>query len=193
MKTPAVSSLLRAAAVLCLGLIALPAAGLAQASKPGWGVDQAQALAKAKTDKKMVLMDFTGSDWCGWCMKMDKEIFSTPEFQKYAQDNLELVELDFPHKKLLPLATKQQNDTLAKQYGVEGFPTTVLLDSEGKTLKVFDGYVSGGAAAFIATLEKLKAGGASTSQVSPVAPATQTAQTAANPLGNTHVQGSQGL
>ena len=62
----------------------------------------------------MVLMDFTGSDWCGWCIKMDKEIFSTPEFQKYAQANLVLVELDFPHKKQLPPATKQQNDALAK-------------------------------------------------------------------------------
>ncbi len=189
MKTPAVSSLLRAAAVLCLGLIALPAAGRAQASKPGWGVDQTQALAKAKTDKKMVLMDFTGSDWCGWCIKMDKEIFSTPEFKKYAQDNLELVELDFPHKKQLPPMTKQQNDALAKQYGVEGFPTTVVLDSNGKTLKVFGGYVEGGAAAFIATLQQLKAG-AATTQVQPSATGTQTAS---NPLGNTHVQGAQGL
>ena len=187
MQTPAVSSLLRAAAVLCLGLLARPAASQAQASKPGWGVDQTQALAKARTDKKMVLMDFTGSDWCGWCMKMDKEIFSTPEFQKYAQANLVLVELDFPHKKQLPPATKQQNDTLAKQYGVEGFPTTVLLDSEGKTVKVFGGYVSGGATAFIATLEKLKAGGAATSQVSPTAPATRTAQATPDSLGTVHI------
>lgn len=161
MKTLAISTLFRAA-VLCLGLLALPAAGHAQASKPGWSVNQAQALAKAKTEKKMVLMDFTGSDWCGWCIKMDKEIFSTPEFQKYAQANLVLVELDFPHKKQLPPATKQQNDALAKQYGVDGFPTTVVLDSEGKTVKVFGGYVEGGATAFIATLEKLKAGAPTT-------------------------------
>ena len=129
---------------------------------------------------------------------MDKEIFSTPEFQKYAQANLELVELDFPHKKQLPPATKQQNDALAKQYGVEGYPTTVLLDSEGKTLKVFGGYQSGGAAAFITTLEKLKTGGGATSQVTPVAPATQTAQTttakpaAANPLGQHARSGTAG-
>ena len=161
MKTPAVSSALRAA-VLCLGLLALPAAGLAQASKPGWSVNQPQALTKAKAEKKMVLMDFTGSDWCSWCMKMDKEIFSTPEFKKYAADNLVLVELDFPHSKQLLLATKKQNDALAKQYGVSGFPTTVVLDSEGKTIKVFGGYVEGGAAAFIATLEKLKAGAPTT-------------------------------
>ena len=197
MKTSTASSVLRAA-VLCLTLLALPAAGHAQASKPGWGVDQTQALAKAKTDKKMVLMDFTGSDWCGWCIKMDKEIFSTPEFKKYAQDNLVLVELDFPHKKQLPPATKQQNDALAKQYGVQGFPTTVVLDSEGKTVKVFGGYVEGGATAFIATLEKLKTG-AATTQAQPNATSTQTAQTttakstAPNPLGNAHVQGSQGL
>lgn len=190
--------MLRVAAVLCLGLLALPAAGHTQASKPGWSVDQPQALAKAKAEKKMVLMDFTGSDWCGWCIKMDKEIFSTPEFQKYAQANLVLVELDFPHKKQLPPMTKQQNDALAKQYGVEGFPTTVVLDSDGKTVKVFGGYVEGGAAAFIATLEKLKAG-APTTQVQPNTNAARTAQTTAtkpaapNALGDSHVQGSGGL
>ena len=188
MKTLAVSSVLRAAAVLCLGLLALPAAGFAQASKPGWGVNQNQALAKAKTEKKMVLMDFTGSDWCEWCMKMDKEIFSTPEFKKYAQANLVLVELDSPHRKQLPPMIKQQNDALKQQYDVSGYPTMVVLDANGKTLQTFSGYVEGGATAFIATLEKLKTG-APTTQVQPSAPSTQTVQTttprptAPNPLG----------
>ena len=193
MKTPAASSLCRAAAVLCLGLFALPAAGRAQASKPGWGVNQAQALAQAKAEKKMVLMDFTGSDWCGWCKKMDQEIYATPAFQRYAQANLVLVELDFPQRKLLSTATKQQNASLANQYGVNGYPTTVLLDSEGKTLGVSSGYYPGGAAAFIAALEKMKADGPTAAQDAPRPQPTPPARTTTNPLGNTRVQGTGGL
>ncbi len=124
--------------------------------KPGWIDDQTKALAQAKTDKKLVLMDFTGSDWCGWCMKMDKEVFDTPEFKDYAKDHLVLLELDYPHKKELAAQTKAQNDKLAKQYGVEGFPTLIVVDADGKQVKSFDGYQAGGAKAFIAELEKLK-------------------------------------
>ena len=185
-------------AVVGLGLFALPAAGWAQASKPGWVTDQPQALAKARTEKKLVLMDFTGSDWCGWCMKLDKEVFSTPEFQKYAQDHLVLVELDFPHKKQLPPALKTQNDMLGKKYAIEGFPTIIVLDPQGNKVGEL-GYQPGGPVAFIAALEKLKPTGAMTSQTAPAVTAPQTAQTAAsrpaanNPLGSAHVQGSTGL
>ena len=87
---------------------------------------------------------------------MDKEVFDTPEFKEYAKDHLVLLELDFPHKKALAPATKEQNDKLAKQYGVEGFPTLVAVDGDGKTLKTFGGYQAGGPKAFIAELEKLK-------------------------------------
>ncbi len=131
-------------------------APLSMQAKPGWGEDQTKALAEAKSDKKIVLMDFTGSDWCGWCMKMDKEVFDTPEFKEYAKAHLVLLELDFPHKKALAPATKEQNDKLAKQYSVEGFPTLVVVDGNGKLLKTFGGYQEGGAKAFIAELEKLK-------------------------------------
>ncbi len=124
--------------------------------KPGWIDDQTKALAQAKADKKMVLMDFTGSDWCGWCIKMDKEVFDTPEFKEYAKDHLVLLELDYPHKKELAPQTKAQNDKLAKQYGVEGFPTMIVLDADGKQVKSFDGYQAGGAKGFIAELQKLK-------------------------------------
>ena len=106
----------------------------------------------------MVLMDFTGSDWCGWCMKLDKEVFSTPEFQKYAQEHLVLVELDFPRKKELPPALKSQNDSLQQKYSIEGYPTIIVLDAQGKKLGEL-GYQPGGPAAFIAALDKLKAGG----------------------------------
>ena len=131
-------------------------APLSAQAKPGWSEDQPKALAQAKSDKKLVLMDFTGSDWCGWCIKMDKEVFDTPEFKEYAKDHLVLLELDYPHKKALDPATKEQNDKLAKQYNIEGFPTMIVVDGDGKTLKTFGGYQEGGAKAFIAELEKLK-------------------------------------
>ena len=156
MKT-SVASFLQVA-VVGLGLFALPAAGLAQASKPGWVTDQPKALEKAKTEKKLVLMDFTGSDWCGWCMKLDKEVFSTPEFQKYAQDHLVLVELDFPHKKVLAPNLKSQNEALQQKYSIQGYPSIIVLDAQGKKVGEL-GYQPGGPQAFIAELEKLKASG----------------------------------
>jgi thioredoxin-related protein len=140
-----------AAAALCL---CAPIALHAQ-SKPGWGENQAQALEKAKTANKLVVLDFTGSDWCSWCKKMDTEVFSTPEFREYAQQHLELVEVDFPHQKSLPADLKKQNDELQKQYGIQGFPTIVVLNADGKKVGEFEGYQEGGAKAFIDQLEKL--------------------------------------
>ncbi len=151
MKSIAKTSLAIAALFLCLPLAALHAQ-----TKAGWSDNQPQALTKAKAEKKLVLMDFTGSDWCGWCMKMDKEVFDTPEFKEFAKDNVVLVELDFPKKQYLPATAVAQNDMLQKKYGVEGFPTLVVLDGDGKLLKTFGGYQRGGAAAFIAELKKLK-------------------------------------
>jgi thioredoxin-related protein len=149
---PAFPSLRFALAVcLCLGA---PLALHAQ-SKAGWGENQAQALQKAKTENKLVLLDFTGSDWCSWCRKMDKEVFSTPEFQQYAQQHLELVEVDFPHEKSLPADVKKQNEELQKQYSIAGFPTIVVLDAAGKKVGEFEGYQDGGPKAFIDQLEKL--------------------------------------
>lgn len=124
-------------------------------AKPGWSEDYQASLAKAKTDNKVTLLDFTGSDWCGWCIKIDKEIFSQPEFQEYAAKNLELVELDFPRKKTLPAHVQKQNEKLAKEYGIRGFPTIVVLNSQGKKIGQL-GYMPGGPSAFIAELEKLK-------------------------------------
>lgn len=141
-------------AVVCAAFAA-PLALHAQ-SKPGWSENQAQALEKAKADKKLVLMDFTGSDWCGWCMKMDKEVFATPEFKQYAQDHLVLVEIDYPHQKVLPADVKKQNDELQKKYAIQGFPTILVLDGDGNKVGEFVGYQEGGPKAFIDQLSKLK-------------------------------------
>jgi protein disulfide-isomerase len=122
----------------------------------GWDDDYDKALAKAKAEKKMVLLDFTGSDWCGWCVKLDKDIFSTPDFKAYAKDNLVLVELDFPNKKQQSEKLKAQNQKLKSEFGVKGFPTIVVLNSEGKKVGELVGYTPGGPSAFIAKVNELK-------------------------------------
>jgi protein disulfide-isomerase len=122
----------------------------------GWDDDYDKALAKAKAEKKMVLLDFTGSDWCGWCVKLDKDIFSTADFQAYAKDNLVLVELDFPNKKQQSEKLKAQNQKLKSEFGVKGFPTIVVLNSEGKKVGELVGYTPGGPSAFIAKVNELK-------------------------------------
>ena len=121
----------------------------------GWDDDYDKALAKAKTEKKMVLLDFTGSDWCGWCIKLDKEVFSKTEFKTYAKDNLVLVELDFPQGKKQSAKLQKQNEKLKKQYSISGFPTVIVLNAEGKQVGQL-GYMEGGPAAFIAKLNELK-------------------------------------
>ena len=135
---------------------ASPAAVVASA-KPGWltSVDQAQKEAQAKN--RLLLMDFTGSDWCGWCIMLDKEVFSKPEFKEYASKNLVLLELDFPKMKKMPPEVTAQNEKLAIKYGIQGFPTVVVFDSNGKPLGAL-GYQAGGPRAFIAELEKLRKG-----------------------------------
>jgi len=121
----------------------------------GWGDDYEKALAQAKAEKKMVLLDLTGSDWCGWCIKLDKEVFSETEFKSYAKDNLVLVAVDFPQRHKLPKEKQEQNDALQAQYGVRGYPTIIVLNPEGKPVGKL-GYQPGGPKAFIAKLDELK-------------------------------------
>jgi protein disulfide-isomerase len=106
----------------------------------GWTDNYEKALAQAKTEKKLVLLDFTGSDWCGWCIKLDKEVFSKADFKAFAKDNLVPVTLDFPHGKKLPKHTADQNAKLKGEHGVHGFPTIVLLDADGKAINKWGGY-----------------------------------------------------
>lgn len=120
-----------------------------------WMTDLPKAQAKAKAEKKMVMMDFTGSDWCGWCIKLDKEVFSTPEFAEYAKKNLVLVEVDFPRKKKQSAEQKKANAELQKKYKIQGYPTIIVLNGEGKQIGEL-GYMKGGPKAFTAELDKLK-------------------------------------
>jgi thioredoxin-related protein len=127
-------------------------------AKPGWITNYEQAQKEAQANHKLLLMDFTGSDWCGWCIMLDKEVFSKPEFKEYASKNLVLLELDFPRMKRMPPETAAQNERLLLKYGIQGFPTVVVFDSSGKPLGAL-GYQQGGPQAFIAQLEKLRGKG----------------------------------
>lgn len=126
------------------------------AAQPDWSTDAQQALARAKAEQKLVLLNFTGSDWCPWCIRLEREVFSKPEFAAYAKTNLVLVQVDFPRSKQLGKEQQQANKALAEKYGIDGFPTVVVLDSTGKQLGRL-GYKPGGPDRFIAELEKLRA------------------------------------
>lgn len=136
-------------------MIACGALLQAAAAELNWLTDLPKAQAKAKTENKLVMLDFTGSDWCGWCIKLNKEVFSKPEFAEYAGKNLVLVEVDFPRGKKQSEELKKANKALQEKYKIEGYPTIVVLDSEGKKLGEL-GYQPGGPKAFIAELDKLK-------------------------------------
>ena len=136
----------------CLVLVCCGPA-LAEAN---WLTDYEAAKAKAKSDNKLVLLEFTGSDWCGYCKRMQAEIFSKPQFQDYAAKNLILVELDFPRTKPQSDSVRKQNMQLASEYEVEGFPTTIVLSPDGKRVANFFGYLEGGPEALITALEKLR-------------------------------------
>lgn len=127
----------------------------AWAAKPGWLEDYDAAKKKAKEEKKLLLIDFTGSDWCGWCIKLDKEIFSKKEFNDFAKENLVLLEVDFPQKSSQSAKQKKANKELAAEYKIEGYPTLIILDADGKKVGEL-GYMKGGPAAMIAELKKLK-------------------------------------
>ena len=123
-----------------------------------WLTDLPKAEAQAKTENKIVLMDFTGSDWCSWCIKFKQEVLDTPEFQAYAAKNVVLVELDFPSKKVLPDGLKKTNAALKDQYNINGYPTLVVLDKSGKEIGRQVGYSEGGPKVFIVKLEQFRAG-----------------------------------
>ena len=138
-----------------MGLLAVLALLGVNAAASEWLTDLPKAQAKAKEEKRMVLLDFTGSDWCGWCIKLHNEVFSKPEFAEYARKNLVLVEVDFPRKKKLSAEQKKANDALQQKYRIEGYPTIIVLNGEGKKIGEL-GYMPGGPKAFIAELEKVK-------------------------------------
>ena len=109
----------------------------------GWGQNLETAKADAKENHKLVLLYFSGSDWCGPCIKLKQEVLETAEFQLFSKKHLNLVRADFPRMKKNQLSKEQTqyNEKLAEKYNPKGkFPLTVLINPEGKVLQEWDGY-----------------------------------------------------
>jgi thioredoxin-related protein len=121
-----------------------------------WTSDFTAAKKEAAESKKDLLMDFTGSDWCGWCIKLKKEVFDCEPFKVGVKDKFVLVEVDFPQdKKKLTEETKKQNADLAKKYPVSGYPAILLCDATGKPYAT-TGYQKGGPEEYVKHLDTLQ-------------------------------------
>jgi protein disulfide-isomerase len=140
--------------VSLLFLSLFPALNAAAAAEP-WLTDLGTAQAKAQAENKAVLIHFSGSDWCGWCMKLRKEVFAKADFNAYASTNLVLLNVDFPKHKPVAPSLQSTNQRLAGQFQVQGFPTLVLLDGQGRRLGNVN-YSQGGAKPFLAEVERLR-------------------------------------
>jgi len=137
--------------------VALMIAALPALAAPKWYTDLDEAKAVAAKENKPLLVDFTGSDWCGYCIKLHAEVFDKPEFEAFAK-NYVLVELDFPNKKPQPAEEKAKNKATQAKFGVSGFPTVLLLDAKtGEAYGRQSGYGPGsGPKAYIEKLSAFK-------------------------------------
>ena len=128
----------------------------AEAQELVWETNVTKAMAISNETQKPLLLFFTGSDWCGWCIRLQKEVLRTPEFAAWAKENVVLVELDYPRKAPQTADIKKQNNELQMAFGIQGFPTIILANAITKDGKVnFEGigstgYVAGGPSAWLA-------------------------------------------
>jgi protein disulfide-isomerase len=126
----------------------------APAMAADWVYNYDHAVRVARDQKRTVLINFTGSDWCGYCIKLKKEIFDTADFKDFANDELVLLEVDFPEKKRQDPIDARVNKALAQKFNVTGFPTLFLVDGQGKVLGEVD-YNGGGTTAFLKALNRV--------------------------------------
>ena len=136
--------------VALLGLFAIPLS---------WMGNFTEAQKQAKITHKQILINFSGSDWCGPCIRLRKEILESESFEEYAASNLLLVRADFPRQKKNQLSKEQikLNESLAEVYNKDGkFPFTVLVDENGKVLKSWDGFTDESPQAFVSEIDKLQ-------------------------------------
>jgi thioredoxin-related protein len=145
--------------MLTLAGILLYTCSVAHAANDAWMTDFDMAREKAQAENKHLLVDFSGSDWCGWCIKLDKEVFSQDEFIQQATNDFVLVLLDFPRKPenrdKIPARLQKRNEELQEKYEIRGFPTVLLLDATGKQY-ARTGYQRGGVQAYLTHLEELQ-------------------------------------
>ncbi|NBR85687.1 MAG: thioredoxin family protein [Verrucomicrobia bacterium] len=120
--------------LFCAAVAAIAFTVTASAAELTWLTDLPKAKAQAKAEGKLVLLDFTGSDFCPPCIRLAKEVFPTKEFSDYAKQHLVLVEVDFPAKKKQAPELKAANEALQKEFKVDGYPTLIVLTPEGKKL-----------------------------------------------------------
>jgi len=118
-----------------------------------WLSDLEEGLKQAREEKKAVLVDFTGSDWCGWCIRLKKEVFDQKAFAAVTKGFV-LVELDYPQKKKQDPAVQAKNKAIAEKFAIEGFPTVLLLTAEGEPFAQ-TGYEEGGPETYLAHLAEL--------------------------------------
>lgn len=101
---------------------------IAQAQELNWQTDMTKATEQSLKEKKPILLFFTGSDWCGWCIKLQRDVLKTNEFAAWATENVILVELDFPRSKPQDAFIKTQNQQLAQTFGIQGYPTVWIVN-----------------------------------------------------------------
>jgi thioredoxin-related protein len=124
----------------------------ASADGLNWENNLETAIQQAKKENKAVLVNFTGSDWCIWCKRLSSEVFQQKAFKDYANESLVLVMLDFPKDKPQSDETKDYNNNLAQKYGIQGFPTILIIDAEGKLVGQ-TGYLPGGPEKYIENIK----------------------------------------
>lgn len=105
-----------------------------------WMTDLEAAKTRAAAENKAVLIDFTGSDWCGWCIRLRKQVLDTPAFEAYAQDKFVLVEVDVPQNPKFDPALRARNEKLCEQFQVQGFPTILVITPQGDVAGGFSGF-----------------------------------------------------
>ena len=127
-----------------------------------WHTDLKVAIEIAKKEDKPLFLFFTGSDWCGWCIRLQKEVFKTPEFEAWAKQKVVLVELDFPRRTEQSAEIKNQNNQLQQAFAVQGFPTVWFAKANSnKEAKVnFEqlgstGYVAGGPSVWLSVADQI--------------------------------------
>lgn len=124
------------------------------AAVSGWSEDYARCQELAKSTNRPIFALFTGSDWCGWCVRLNNEVLSQKAFQDYADKSLILFKADFPKSIHQSNELKSQNRSLQQKYGIRGYPTVLLLDASGNVLGK-TGYKQGGPEAYVANLQSM--------------------------------------
>ncbi|MBE8725282.1 thioredoxin family protein [Flavobacterium hungaricum] len=145
--------------IILIALFLISAVSTVKAQELKWYTDVREAITVSNKEQKPMLMFFTGSDWCGWCIRLQNEVLKTDEFKKWAASNVILVELDYPRAVAQSPEIKNQNNELQQAFGIQGFPTVFFTSAESKDGKINfkglgkTGYVAGGPTAWLTVAE----------------------------------------